>query len=203
MNGKFITTTLDKVFVWTTKLALLNILWIAFTLIGLGVLGVFPATAAALGVVRKWLMGDKDIHIWSTFKKVYKEEFKYANMIGWILTIIGFLFYLNFQVISSSQEEMLFVVPFIFYFLLFLYFTMVIWAFPLIVHNYASVIQQLKNALIIGISKIHITITIMLLMFSTMFFSLEFPVLLVFFTFSLLALIWMWLTLRVFVKVFQ
>ncbi|MFC4402675.1 YesL family protein [Gracilibacillus xinjiangensis] len=202
MNNRNITTILDKAFVWITKLAFLNFLWIVFTLIGLGAFGIFPATSAILGVVRKWLMGNQTVPIRATFIKIYKEEFKYANTIGWILTILGFILFLNYRNLQTAQGELLFVIPFVFYLILFLYLTIVIWAFPLVVHNYASIIHQLKNALIIGISKIHITITIMLLLFSIMYFSLEFPVLLLFFSFSLLALVWMWLTLRVFKGVF-
>ncbi|MDX8045490.1 YesL family protein [Gracilibacillus sp. S3-1-1] len=203
MNGKSITTTLDKVFRWITNLAFLNVLWVAFTILGLGILGIFPATTAALGVARKWLKGDHEIRIWPTFKQIYREEFKSANILGWILAVVGYLFFLNYQIIHLAEGDLPFIVPFLYYFILFLYITIVIWVFPLLVHNYASIIHQLKNALIIGITKIHITVTLILLLFSMMYFSLEFPVLLVFFTFSLLALVWMWLSLRVFVKIFK
>ncbi|SER28256.1 Uncharacterized membrane protein YesL [Gracilibacillus ureilyticus] len=202
MSKRNFSTILDKGFIWINKLAFLNLLWVAFTLLGLIAFGLFPATSAALGVVRKWLMGDLNIRIWPTFKKIYREEFKYSNIIGWIIIILGIILYLNFLSIQAAQGDLLFVIPFAFYFILFLYFTIVIWVFPLNVHNYASILHQLKNALIIGISKIHITITIMLLLFSMMYFSLEFPVLLIFFSFSLLSLVWMWLTLRVFKDIF-
>ncbi|GAA5415978.1 uncharacterized protein YesV [Paraliobacillus ryukyuensis] len=203
MNGKSITTTLDLVFRWITKLAFVNLLWIFFSFVGLGILGIFPATIATLGVVRSWLKGNTDVKIWSTFKQIYKQEFKYANTLGLILVIAGILLYFNFIIIQQAQGEFPFVIPFLFYFVLFLYLCIVIWSFPLTAHNYASVFQQLKNALILGITKIHITIILILLLFSITYFSLDYPVLLLFFTFGLLGLAWMWFTFRVFVKIFK
>ncbi|MDL4839035.1 YesL family protein [Aquibacillus rhizosphaerae] len=201
MNGKSIATTLDRVMQWVTRLALLNIFWILFSISGLLIVGIFPATSAALGVSRKWLTGEHDIKIWKTFKRIFREEFVSSNIIGWILTLLGGLFYLNYRVMLDAGSEIMVIIPFAFYLVIFLFLIIVLWVFPLNVHNYASIIQQFKNAFIIGIAKLHITITMMLLLFSIMFFSLDFPVLLFFFTFSLSALVWMWLSLRVFSKV--
>ncbi|WP_186579837.1 YesL family protein [Aquibacillus kalidii] len=201
MKGNDIVTTLELVMGWLNKLALLNILWILFTLFGLIIGGIFPSTAATLGVARKWLMGKKDIKVWKTFRKIYREEFISTNIIGWILSIVGGLLFLNYRLLFESREDISFILPFVFYLVLFLFLIIVTWVFPLNVHNYASIINQIKNAFIIGIARIHITITIMLLLFSFMFFSLEYPVLLIFFTFSVSALVWMWLSLRVFTQV--
>ncbi|WP_112182331.1 MULTISPECIES: YesL family protein [Paraliobacillus] len=201
MNAKDLVTTLDRVMYWVMQLALLNFLFILFSVSGLIIVGIFPATVATLGVTRKWIMGQYEIKVWTTFKRIFREEFISSNIIGWILTLIGGIFYLNYRIIAESQGDMFFIVPFAFYLVIFLYLVVVVWVFPLNVHNYASVLQQFKNAFIVGITKLPITITMMLLLFSFMFFSLEYPVLLIFFTFSLSATVWMWLSMRVFSKV--
>ncbi len=56
--------------VWVTKFAYLNLLWIAFSLLGLGLFGLFPATAAMFAVVRKWINGEKDIPVFHVFLEV-------------------------------------------------------------------------------------------------------------------------------------
>src|SRR5690625_7635570 len=75
--------------VWVVRLVYVNLLWILFTVIGLGVLGIMPATAAMFAVVRKWLRGEDDFPIFTTYKDAYKEEFLKANLLGYILAIIG------------------------------------------------------------------------------------------------------------------
>lgn len=59
--------------VWITRFAYLNLLWIAFSLVGLGVVGFFPATAAMFAVVRKWVHGEKDIPVFQVFGKTIKR----------------------------------------------------------------------------------------------------------------------------------
>lgn len=201
MKGNNVVTTLELVMKWINRVALLNFLWILFTLVGLVIGGLFPSTSATLGVARKWLMGEHDIKIWKTFKGIFSEEFISSNIIGWMLSVIAGLLYLNYLSLFEARENISIILPFVFYLVVFLFLVIAVWIFPLNVHNYANIINQLKNAFIIGIVKIHITVTIMLLLFSIMFFSLEYPVLLPFFTFSLSALLWMWLSIRVFSQV--
>src|SRR5690625_6342583 len=48
---------------WIMRLAYVNILWIAFSLVGIIILGFFPATIGMFTVIRKWIQGDGDIPI--------------------------------------------------------------------------------------------------------------------------------------------
>ena len=41
---------------WISRLFLLNILWVVFTIVGLGIFGFGPATAAMFAIVRKWII---------------------------------------------------------------------------------------------------------------------------------------------------
>ncbi|BDG36084.1 DUF624 domain-containing protein [Saccharococcus caldoxylosilyticus] len=47
---------LYRVCEWITRLACINILWMLFTLAGLIVFGIAPATVALFTIVRKWLV---------------------------------------------------------------------------------------------------------------------------------------------------
>ena len=74
MKGKQIVTSLDRILQWIMRLAVVNGLWILFSLFGLLVGGVFPATVAALGLSRKWILGEQEVKIWKTFKQIYRPR---------------------------------------------------------------------------------------------------------------------------------
>jgi len=191
-------STLDRIANWISRMALLNLLWMLYTLRGLIVGGVFPSTVASLGVVRKWLMGEQDIKISETFKKNYRQEFLSSNILGWVMTGIGVILYLNYQVMVASPHEVHFIIPFAFYLILLIYLLVLIWSFPLMAHYEASVFQHMLNALVIGFTKMHKSIAVLVSLFSLTYLSLEFPAAIVFFLFSLSSLIWFWFTLSVF-----
>ncbi|MBS4219235.1 YesL family protein [Bacillus sp. FJAT-49711] len=198
MDGKRIVSTLDRLFQWIMRLAAVNGLWILFTAFGLFAGGVFPATVAALGVSRKWIMGEQELKLWKTFKQIYFQEFVGANILGWILSIVGGLLYLNYKVLADAASEILFIIPFMFYLILFFYCIILLWTFPLLVHYKATWFQHLRNALIIGLSKIHYTAASGLVIISVIFFSLEFPGMIPFFSISIAALGCMWFSLKIF-----
>lgn len=200
MDGKRVVASLDFILQWIVRLAVLNLLWFLFSFLGLLAGGVFPATAAALGVSRKWIMGESELKIWKTFKQLYRKEFVSSNIVGWLLTIFGGLLYLNYQVISGSAGEISFVIPFVFYFVLFFYCLIVIWSFPLLAHYKASWFQYIRNALIIGLTKIHYTLASLLVIFAVTYFSLDYPALIPFFSISLTAVGCMWFSLQIFEK---
>lgn len=198
MNGKQIVSKLDYLFHWIVRLVILNGLWILFSILGLFVAGIFPATAAVLGVARKWMMGEQEFKIWNTFKQIYRSEFSSANKMGWILSVIGIILYLNYRVILNRADEFFFAVPFAFYLLVFFYTILVIWSFPLLVHYKATWGQHLKNAIIIGLTKIHYTIVCGAIIFAVVYFSLGYPGIIPFFTISLIGIVCMWFTLQIF-----
>lgn len=193
-------SSLDRIAIWITRMVILNLVWVLYTLLGLLVGGFFPATVAALGIVRKWLMGDHDIDVWGTFRQIYRQEFVLANGLGWILTGIGIVLLVNFQILEVFSGQLPFIVPFAYYLLIFFYSLVVIWSFPLKAHYHAGILQQIKNAFILGLTKIHVSIAIFITLFAIVYFSLEFPTLILFFLFSLSALTWFWFTFRVFIQ---
>lgn len=196
--GKGIVTTLDSLMQWITRVVALNLLWILYAFAGLLVAGIFPATTATLGIARKWVCGEREVKLWKTFKKMYKENFVASNILGWIITLAGAILYFNFVVISSADGEIAIFIPFAFYFILFFYVIIVIWSFPLSAHYNASWIQHFKNALIIGLTKLHYTIAISIVLFSIVYFSLGFPGLIPFFSISIAAICCMWFAWQVF-----
>lgn len=200
MNVEGFTGSLNTILTWITRLALLNIIWIIFSAQGLLVAGVFPSTVAALGICRKWKAGDHDIRMWKTFKQIYRKEFLASNILGWALMLMGFILYLNFQVMRTSNGKVPIIVIVSFYLITFLYITIIIWSFPLLSNYKASIIQHIKNAIIIGIVKIHYTLVIFILLFFVFYMSLKFPGVIPFFTFSIATLCWSWISEYIFNK---
>jgi uncharacterized membrane protein YesL len=84
---------------WLTRIVCVNLLWLFFSVVGLLLLGFFPATASMFAVLRKWLMGDTDIQVFKSFWGFYKKDFIKTNMIGYFVVIIGLILYMDYRFI--------------------------------------------------------------------------------------------------------
>ncbi|UOQ43203.1 DUF624 domain-containing protein [Halobacillus salinarum] len=199
MNEKIV-NSLDLLLTWVVRLAAVNLLWIGFTLGGLVVVGIFPSTVAALGVSRKWIMGETEIRVWETFRKIYQEEFASANKLGWLLFLTGGLLFLNYKMLQNANGQIVLFIPIAFYLLVFIYFLAVLWSFPLLTHFKGGVLNHIKNALIIGFSKLPISLMQIVLLFGLAYVSLLYPSVIPFFTFSVCSFLWMWQSVHVFKK---
>ncbi|MBU9723832.1 MULTISPECIES: YesL family protein [Bacillaceae] len=200
MNGSKVVNIVEVFFTWITRIVYLNVLWILFTLMGLVVAGLFPATMATISVARKWMLGDRDFSVLKTFKGFYSGSFLVSNVAGWIVASVGALLYLNYTVLVSLGDEVFFLVPFSFYLIVFLFSVMAVWVFPLYSHYEGGLKQHLKNALIIGIGKLHYTLSIWVLLFFIVYISLELPGIIPFFMFSMIGVCWTWITMTVLKK---
>ena len=87
-----------------TMLAVLQLMWIGLTLLGLVIFGISPATVGLFTVMRKRLQGQDDLRLltrnyWST----YKAEFISSNKIGVILIGIGYFLVINLQIVLTMK----------------------------------------------------------------------------------------------------
>lgn len=186
---------------WAMRLAYLNILWVTFTIVGLGFLGLMPATAGMFAVVRKWVLGEDDIKIFSIFWKAYRKEFVQSNVLGYILVIIGYLLYIEFQILRTQESMVYFIASFGVIALFILLFIILLYAFPIFSHFNISAIQNIKWAFIIAI--VHPILTIALAVGIGVIYYLTFqtiPALLFFFGGSVTAFILMWGASKTFSK---
>ncbi|MEV0345524.1 DUF624 domain-containing protein [Nonomuraea sp. NPDC050680] len=66
------------------RLFRLHLLWLGWTLVGGGLLGIFPATAAVYAVVRRDLMGrGEPSRLRAEFGAAWREQFRGANILGY------------------------------------------------------------------------------------------------------------------------
>lgn len=189
-------TKLDLTLTLIVNLFKLNALWIVFTLSGAIVAGIYPATISALIISRKWLL-TKDYSITTKeFLLIFKKEFKQANLFGLVFTVVGAILLMNYHLLTQLTGNVPIIVPIAFYILLFFFFNTLIWFFPLYVHRDNHFFKQLKNAFIIGILKIPITLLQLIALFVLLYVSLALPTMFVFFTFAIISTIWMKWTLK-------
>ena len=81
----------QTIFDWAVKLAYLNILWILFSLLGLGLFGIGPATVSMFAIIRKRLRYGTDFSMTKEFIEIYQSNFWYGNRFMLVL-IPAYLF---------------------------------------------------------------------------------------------------------------
>jgi uncharacterized membrane protein YesL len=134
------------------KLAYLNLLWILFTFIGLLIFGFFPATTAMFTVVRKWLLREETVSVFSTFWRTYKKDFLRSNGYGLIFMVIGFILFYDFHFIGLNSGKLTFLLP-VLVLILIWYIITLLFFFPVYVHFDLPFFKTLKQTLLIALTS--------------------------------------------------
>ena len=84
-----------------------NLALLAHTIMGLVLVGFFPSLAATCGVFRRWLT-DEDrewgiAQTWRTFHRLWKREFKGANIFGWAQAAIWALLLGDYWIVNFHR----------------------------------------------------------------------------------------------------
>lgn len=146
---------------WVTRFTYVSILWVLFTLLGLGIFGISPATAAVFVVTRKWVQKEVDIPIFKTFWEEYRTNFVKTNILGLILLAFGYLISIEFIILKDMDGlmyniAMLFVIA-----QMILYAIVLIYFFPVYAHfNIEKRFDHYKWPFIIGV--VHPILTVIL-----------------------------------------
>ncbi|WP_342047959.1 YesL family protein [Bacillus sp. OTU530] len=187
---------------WVMRFMYVNILWILFTLLGLVVLGFFPATTALFAVVRKWVM-KQDIPVFNTFWTVYRSEFLKSNSMGLIITIFGCFLYFNIKIVEAVTIPILklLYVPNIIIIIIFLF--VLLYIFPVLVHFDVGIKGIIKNAVILMTINPIVTFIMAVLTGFFCFILFHFPGLIPFFSGSVPAFLLMFFSNYVFKKFHQ
>lgn len=183
---------IDLLFRLISRFALLNLLWLGSSIIGLLILGFFPATVAMFSISRKWVRGEEDIPVISSFWSEYKKVFVKSNVFGWGVALIGGLLYVNYQIMLSLGTETPFIVVLSYIFVVLLYFMFVVTLIPVAVHFEGGPLTILKRTFQFMAGRIHIAMLFMLLIWASVYMSLAFPTAILFFSGSVLSYMLMW-----------
>lgn len=78
---------------WLARVFWASFLWLAFSLVGAGVLGIGPATASLASLTRKWVQGQSGVvRPWEVFWDTFRHDFWRTNRLAWIMMgVLGFL----------------------------------------------------------------------------------------------------------------
>jgi len=185
---------------WVMRLAYTNLLWLLFTLLGLGIFGFMPATTALFSVMRKWIQGHEQMSVFQTFWKVYREEFVRSNVIGVVLVMIGTIIYVDLAYIYPTSW-FLHVLRFAIYIFGFLFIVSLFYIFPLLAHYDWKKRLYLKFSLLLGISYLQYTLSMLVFSAVLLILFAYLPGVVPFFSISILAYGHMWLAYQVFKKI--
>ncbi|ADU30540.1 YesL family protein [Evansella cellulosilytica] len=139
---------------WLLELLKLHFYWIVFILRGAIILGLFPATAALYGVIRHWIRESDYEDQLQLFKRLYKENFKVANIYGWIFTAISGIIILNFLYIPLYSEDVVKITMYtviIFFIIILTIFWL--YLFPVIIHYRLPIRDYFAAIIQVGISS--------------------------------------------------
>lgn len=142
-------TAVNSFFDWVTRIALLNVLWIVFTLLGAVIFGLFPATVATFTIARKWVSGETDIPVVNTFWNSYKKDFVQGNLLGYLLSVVAYVLYLDFVFLTVSPSNAVYLLTIPFVLITFIFTLTVLYVFPVFVYYDMKLFQVLKSAFFI------------------------------------------------------
>ena len=174
-----------------TRIAYINILVIAFTLLGLFLFGFFPAIIAGFWIFRKWLNGHTDIAITKNFWKIYKQEFLKSNLVGAVVVLIGTILFINLSIVEVIQHEWIRLTYYPLLLVSILFIATVIYLFPMYVHFDMKISALLKNAFLCIFANPVVTIILFVLITLIYLLLASIPGLIPFFGFSLFLLVMM------------
>lgn len=178
------------------KLFYIQVLWILFTLLGLVVLGIGPATYAMFTVMRQWVRGKKDIPVFPTFLEAYKTGFKESALIGILYLAVGMILYVDLLYVQSQVLRGLLIVIGV------VYLISLCFIFPIMVHyDWKSVMLKLKCSVLFGISYLQYTLVLFVALVAAYIILSMLQGTVVFFGISVCSYIIMWMANQVFKRI--
>ncbi|SDJ98725.1 YesL family protein [Sediminibacillus albus] len=185
---------------WMIKLAYINILWILFTIGGLVIFGLFPATVAMFTIVRKWIRKENNFKIFPAFWTVFRTDFIKTNGLGLLFIIVGYILYYDFTFLQLNDGKLSYLLP-VLIFILISYALTLLFFFPVFVHFDLKFFQYIKQSFLIAITSPLETILSAVSIVLLYFLITLLPGIIPLFSSSLLAIAMTWISFRAFRKI--
>jgi len=177
---------------WITHFAYLNLLWVFFTLLGIGIFGIFPSTVALYTVARKNTMNEDDTPIFSTFFEAYKQELFKANCLGWLIVFIGLIWYFDLHFFRQFNGLFFNIMNYFMIIVGLIYIALLLFIFPVYVHYDLKLRYYIKQALTIAFLRPGNLSLIFLGTLGAYYFYITVPAFIPLFGISLLVYFHMW-----------
>lgn len=195
--------SLNKLLEWISRLALLNLLWISFSLLGLIIFGFFPATVAMFAVARKWMLSNDEMSIFKTFWTAYKREFIKSNILGIIIAAVGLILYIDLQFVQFSGNSFVSMLYVPFFIITLIFISMLFYIIPIFVHYDMGLSQVIKNSFFVMIMNPLSTFYMLIGSFGILFVLSYAPPICLLYSGNLLALFIMKPAINAFEKINQ
>jgi len=184
---------------WAMKLAYLNILWLVGIFIGLGITGFFPSTVAMFSVLRKWTQEEEEeLKVYAHFKNEYKKEFFQSNKYGYSWVILGVIIYVDLQFFRGIPTIWALILSLFFFILAAIYIVALLYAFPVYVQFKLNIKQYFRNCLFIALSNPLFSVLMVLGFYFPYYLMTKIPGLLPFFGGSLISIVLMIISNKMF-----
>ena len=182
------------------ELAYINILWILFTLVGLVIFGIFPATAAMFAVTRKLIKDEEKFDIFPAFWTSFRSEFLRTNGLGFIFLASSYFFYFDFYFLQLNSGELQFLFPVLIFILISGILTLLFF-FPVYAHFNLKFFQYIKQSFLIAITSPIEVITLGAAAGGIYFIATLFPGIIPLFTGSVFAYVATLISFRAFARI--
>lgn len=171
LNSKFY-TLLEKV----TNLVILNVVFLIFCI---PIITIFPAISAMFGVIRESKFKEEK-SVLKPFIEQFKINFKKGLLISLLWIPFPFFLYVDYQILLQLQPiwKTAFFIPLVL--ISFIFLSMSMYLFPIIVHYKLTIMGILKNTFIISLAYFPTTLlligiaTILFLIFTSFQISIIF-----------------------------
>ncbi len=138
---------------WMWRFMILNFLWVIGTLLGLIVFGIMPSTVAMFYILRKWIQGNLEIPLITTFINIYKEEFIRSNKCGLPFFILFLFLSFDLIILYNMQESYSLILYILVMTVLFFVSISFMFFFPTYVHFKYTNKEYVKNSFIIALTS--------------------------------------------------
>lgn len=152
-NGFF--QTMSKLF----DLMFVSILWVIFSM---PVITMGPATVALYYVTVKVVRKERG-YVFAEFWKSFKENFLTGIIYMAVILGIGFLFYVNFEVINFRNTTWNLILFYIYWMFLFIISSTVVYLFPLLSRFSLKRFQLVKMSLMVSMKHLPKTLIILMI----------------------------------------
>lgn len=183
---------------WLAKMIYVHLLWVAFTVLGLGVFGIVPATATLTSVISKWFQNGYDIPIFQTFFNTYKKQFLRSNALGIVIIAIGVFLYMDLNISKHILQSA--PIHFFLLFLVLIYTVVLLYFFPVFARYELKYFHYFKQSFFIAFARPFETIAMLLCILLLYYLFVYLPVLMVFAGSSLIVFPITWFAHRAFIQ---
>lgn len=186
------------------RLAILNLLWLGFTLLGLGVFGWAPASQALFRMMGQAYSANGLTEVplkamYHQFRRSFKHEFIRANLMGWGILLALLLLLVSGRAMILMETGLF--PRMILLTTLFLFLSVLFFSFPLNVYRNESFVQTIRSTLTIGIANIHLVVVLLFVLGSSIILCILFPGLILFYGISVPAAIVMKVATHIFDRI--